>query len=344
MTKYLSILLVLFITAFTARDMAFLYPSSWPRPAYNFSKNPIERDKVNLGRVLFYDPLLSENNSISCESCHSPYSAFTHTDHALSHGIYDSIGTRNSPALMNLAWKKSFMWDGSINQLDMQALAPISHPLEMGSSMQQVVNKLNASKKYRQLFYKAYGDSIPTGEKTLKAISQFLLTLVSANSKYDKVMRGEEQFTAKENNGYALFQKNCSSCHREPLFTNDEFANNGLPENSTLKDKGRMQITFDTMDAYKFKIPTLRNIEFTFPYMHDGRFKKLSEVMNHYTDGIIESKSLAPALKNKISITQNEKVDLICFLLTLSDKEFVFNANHTYPKEIISSIAKDSSE
>ena len=341
MIKYISILLFLLITAFTTRESNFSYPSSWPKPTYDFSKNPIEKNKVNLGRVLFYDPILSENNSISCESCHSPYSAFTHIDHALSHGIYDSIGTRNSLALMNLAWKKTFMWDGAINNLDMQALAPISHPLEMGSSIKKVVIKLQASKKYRQLYFQAYGDSIPTGEKTLKAISQFLLTLVSANSKYDKVMSGDLQFTAQEKNGYTLFQKNCSSCHREPLFTNDEFANNGLPDNPTLKDKGRMHITLDSTDTYKFKIPTLRNIEYTFPYMHDGRFKKLSEVMNHYTSGIIQSKTLAPELKEKIKLTENEKVDLISFLLTLSDKEFVFNSNHTYPKEIISSTAKD---
>ena len=341
MIKYISILLFLLITAFTTRESNFSYPSSWPKPTYDFSKNPIEKNKVILGRVLFYDPILSENNSISCESCHSPYSAFTHIDHALSHGIYDSIGTRNSPALMNLAWKKSFMWDGAINNLDMQALAPISHPLEMGSSIKKVVIKLQASKKYRQLYFQAYGDSIPTGEKTLKAISQFLLTLVSANSKYDKVMSGDLQFTAQEKNGYTLFQKNCSSCHREPLFTNDEFANNGLPDNPTLKDKGRMHITLDSTDTYKFKIPTLRNIEYTYPYMHDGRFKKLSEVMNHYTSGIIQSKTLAPELKEKIKLTENEKVDLISFLLTLSDKEFVFNSNHTYPKEIISSTAKD---
>ena len=341
MNKSIYILIFLFITAFTTRESNLSYPSSWPKPVYDFSNNPIEKNKVNLGRVLFYDPILSENNSISCESCHSPYSAFTHIDHALSHGIYDSIGTRNSPALMNLAWKKSFMWDGAINNLDMQALAPISHPLEMGSSIKNVVIKLQASKKYRQLYFLAYGDSIATGEKTLKAISQFLLTLVSANSKYDKVIRGEEPFSPQEKNGYALFQKNCSSCHREPLFTNDDFANNGLYENPTLKDRGRMQITLDSTDDYQFKIPTLRNIEYTFPYMHDGRFKKLSEVMNHYTNGIIQSKTLAPELKEKIKLTENEKVDIISFLLTLSDKEFVFNSNHTYPKEIISSVAKD---
>lgn len=344
MNKYVSILFLLLFTAFIADESILSLPTSWPKPNYDFSKNPIEKNKVNLGRVLFYDPILSENNSISCESCHSPYSAFTHIDHALSHGIFDSIGTRNSPALMNLAWKKSFMWDGSIHHLDMQALAPISHPLEMGSSIQQVVNKLKASKKYRHLFFNAYGDSIPTGEKTLKAISQFLLTLISANSKYDRVMNGMEQFSDQEKNGYTLFQKNCSACHQEPLFTNDEFVNNGLPENPLLQDKGRMQISQEETDAFKFKVPTLRNIEYTYPYMHDGRFKKLSEVLNHYTNGSVSSQTLDPLLRKKIDLTENEKVDLIRFLLTLSDKEFVFNPNHLFPKEIISSLAKDTSK
>lgn len=341
MNKYVSILFLLLFTAFIADESILKLPTSWPKPNYDFSKNPIEKNKVNLGRVLFYDPILSENNSISCESCHSPYSAFTHIDHALSHGIYDSIGTRNSSALMNLAWKKSFMWDGSIHHLDMQALAPISHPLEMGSTIQQVVNKLKASKKYRQLFFQAYGDSIPTGEKTLKAISQFLLTLISANSKYDRVMNGKEQFSDQEKNGYALFQKNCSACHQEPLFTNEAFANNGLPENPKLKDKGRMQITLDEADAFKFKVPTLRNIDYTSPYMHDGRFRRLSEVINHYTDSLVSSKTLDPLLSEKIKLSGNEKVDLISFLLTLSDKEFVLSSKHNYPKEIISTLAKD---
>lgn len=341
MNKYLCFTLFLLFTAFISREATLHFPSSWPQPVYDFLKNPIDKNKVFLGRVLFYDPILSANNSVSCESCHSPFSAFTHIDHALSHGIYDSIGKRNSPALMNLAWKKSFMWDGAIHHLDVQALAPISHPLEMGSSIKEVVAKLQSSKKYRQLFYEAYGDSLATGEKTLKAISQFLLTLVSANAKYDRVMDGRETFTDQEQKGYVLFQKNCASCHKEPLFTNDDFANNGLPIDPHLDDHGRMDITMSAADADKFKVPTLRNIEYTYPYMHDGRFKKLSEVLHHYSDGIVSSNTLAIQLKNKITLLSEEKVDLIAFLLTLSDKEFVFNANHGYPKEIISSFTKD---
>jgi cytochrome c peroxidase len=233
---------------------------------------------------------------------------------------------------MNLAWQKYFMWDGAVNNLDMQALAPISHPFEMGSSINEVVEKLNASEKYRKLFYNAYGDNTATGEKTLKAISQFMLTLVSANSKYDKVMRKESNFTEQEANGYLLFKNNCASCHTEPLFTNGNFENNGLPMDLLLKDIGRMKVTSNKNDSLKFKVPSLRNIEYSYPYMHDGRFKKLSEVLNHYTNGIQPSKTLATQLKHGIQLSSNEKVDIITFLLTLSDKEFVFNPKFQYPK------------
>jgi cytochrome c peroxidase len=314
------------------KESLFTVPEYFPLPVYDFSKNPLTENKILLGRTLFYEPMLSKNNTISCESCHSPFSAFTHIDHTLSHGIHDSIGTRNSPTLMNLAWQKYFMWDGAVNNLDMQALAPISHPFEMGSSINEVVEKLNTSEKYRKLFYNAYGDNTATGEKTLKAISQFMLTLVSANSKYDKVMRKESNFTEQEANGYLLFKNNCASCHTEPLFTNGNFENNGLPMDLLLKDIGRMKVTSNKNDSLKFKVPSLRNIEYSYPYMHDGRFKKLSEVLNHYTNGIQPSKTLATQLKHGIQLSSNEKVDIITFLLTLSDKEFVFNPKFQYPK------------
>jgi cytochrome c peroxidase len=332
MRKYVIVLLSFFLFAFVIKESLFTVPEYFPLPVYDFSKNPLTENKILLGRTLFYEPMLSKNNTISCESCHSPFSAFTHIDHTLSHGIHDSIGTRNSPALMNLAWQKYFMWDGAVNNLDMQALAPISHPAEMGSTINEVVEKLNASEKYRKLFYNAYGDNAATGEKTLKAISQFMLTLVSANSKYDKVMRKELSFTAQEANGYLLFKNNCASCHTEPLFTNGNFENNGLPMDLLLKDIGRMKVTSNKNDSLKFKVPSLRNIEYSYPYMHDGRFKKLSEVLNHYTNGIHQSKTLAPQLKNGTAFTSNEKVDIINFLLTLSDKDFVFNPKFQYPK------------
>ena len=341
--KFIILSLLLFaILAFRAADdVQFEVPSNFPKPVYEFSKNPLSENKIQLGRALFYDPIFSRNNMISCASCHSQFSAFTHVDHALSHGIEDKIGFRNSTALMNLAWQKLFMRDGAINHLDVQALAPISDPVEMDENISHVVSKLQASYLYPKLFYKAFGDSVITGEHTLKAISQFMLTLVSSNSKYDSVMRKQSVFTPHENNGYALFQKNCSSCHSEPLFTNDDFRNNGLSVDTTLNDFGRYRVTKNPSDSLKFKVPTLRNIEFSYPYMHDGRFKKLSQVLNHYTDGIEKITTISTELQKPIVLSSNEKVDLIAFLLTLTDKSFLFNPNYFYPKEIFSQTAKD---
>ena len=153
----IRIIVILVITAiglaFKTSEPLFTYPKNWPKPIYNFKNNTLTKEKVELGKILFYDTRLSKNNTISCASCHSQYSAFTHIDHALSHGIYDSIGNRNSPALMNLAWQPLFMWDGAINNIEVQSLAPISHPKEMASSINEVIIKLNKSKLYKQLFY-----------------------------------------------------------------------------------------------------------------------------------------------------------------------------------------------
>lgn len=310
------------------------YPDNFPEPVYNFENNPLETDKIELGRKLFFDPILSKDNTISCASCHSPYNAFAHTDHDLSHGINDQIGIRNAPALFNLAWQKSFMWDGAINHLDMQALAPISSETEMGESIENVTAKLQRSPFYPKLFFRAFGDSIVTGEHMLKAMSQFQLTLVSANSKYDKVQLKAATFTEQEANGYEIFQAHCNACHTEPLFSNYGFANNGLPIDTTLNDFGKAEITRLTSDSGSFKIPSLRNLSFTYPYMHDGRFNKISQVLNHYMNGISHSNNLSEALKKPIEITPNEKTDLTAFLLTLNDTAFVFDPKHQFPKNI----------
>lgn len=323
------------IASFVVKEFEFPYPSYFPKPQYNFSKNPLDSFKIVLGRHLFYDPILSADNTISCASCHSPYNAFSHTDHSLSHGINDQIGNRNAPALFNLAWQKSFMWDGASNHLDVQALAPINHPKEMGENTLSVVRKLTASKFYRTLFYQAYKDSLITGERMLKALAQFQLTLISANAKYDLVRKGEVLFTTQEKNGYSLFLKNCNSCHTEPLFSNYNFANNGLKVDTTLNDFGRWAVTKKSNDSLLFKTPSLRNLSFTYPYMHDGRFKKLGEVINHYTNGIHKYQTLSAELKVPIFLTSNEKIDLIAFLLTLNDKEFVFDSKHQFPKKIL---------
>lgn len=328
--------LLLGISAFAIIDnYKFPVPKGWPKPVYDFKSNPFNQEKIELGRSLFYDPLLSINNSTSCASCHSPYNAFSHTDHQLSHGIFDSIGTRNAPALMNLAWQSNFMWDGSISNLNEQALTPLSHPAEMGEKIENVLSKINNKIYYKTLCANAYGDSILTKERFLKSLAQFEVSLISADSKYDSVMRQQANFTEQESNGYNIFKANCATCHKEPLFTNNNFKNNGLALNSTIQDFGRMKITHQTKDSLSFKVPSLRNIEYSFPYMHDGRFSKLSEVIKHYTSLNRNNSGISKELKKGIILSPSQRVDLITFMLTLSDKKFVFNPQHNFPKQLI---------
>jgi cytochrome c peroxidase len=336
----LGLVAIITLFAFTAK-VHFLYPKHFPKPIYNFNNNKLTESKILLGKALFYDPILSKDGSISCSSCHNSYNAFAHTDHELSHGINDQIGFRNAPALINLAWQQHFMWDGAINHLDMQALAPINHPKEMGENLLDVVIKLQASPLYKTLFKRAFNDTIVTGERLLKAMSQFELTLISANSKYDKVMEKQTDFTEQEKSGYTLFKQHCNSCHTEPLFSNYGFANNGLPVDTTLNDYGKMNITQKSEDSLMFKIPTLRNLSYTYPYMHDGRFKKLYEVLQHYTKGVKQSATLAHQLKNNITLSANQKTDLLAFMLTLNDSVFVFNPNHSYPHQVFNSHQKN---
>ena len=331
----LGLVAIITLFAFVAK-VHFLYPKHFPKPNYNFNNNKLTESKILLGKALFYDPILSKDGSISCSSCHNSYNAFAHTDHELSHGINDQIGFRNAPALFNLAWQQHFMWDGGINHLDMQALAPINHPKEMGENLLDVVIKLQASPLYKTLFKQAFNDTIVTGERLLKAMSQFELTLISANSKYDKVMEKQTDFTEQEQSGYTLFKQHCNSCHTEPLFSSYGFANNGLPVDTTLNDYGKMNITQKSEDSLMFKIPTLRNLSYTYPYMHDGRFKKLHEVFLHYSKGVKQSATLAHQLKNNINLSANQKTDLLAFILTLNDSAFVFNQNHRYPHQVFS--------
>jgi cytochrome c peroxidase len=307
--------------------MPFIIPEGWGKPTYDFSKNPLTKEGFELGRHLFYDPILSRDNTISCASCHLQATGFTHVDHELSHGIDGKIGNRNSMTIMNLAWSKNFMWDGSVNHLDMQPLAPLSSFVEMDENLDNVVKKLNNSTKYKTLFYKTFNDSLITGQRMLLAFSQFIVQLNSYNSKYDKYARKEVggEFTEQEINGLQLFRTHCAACHTEPLFTNQDFEKNGLAIDTTLNDLGRFSITRKPADSLKFKVPTLRNIQFTFPYMHDGRFKKLREVMNHYTT--------TDKLKKPIVLNSNEKTDIIAFLLTLTDNEFLFDRRFGFPRE-----------
>jgi cytochrome c peroxidase len=322
------------IYAFSKSQFTPIYfevPEGWPKPHYDFKNNPVSEEGFQLGRKLFYDPILSRDNTISCASCHLQATGFTHVDHDLSHGIDGKIGMRNSLALMNLAWSKDFMWDGGVNHLEVQPLNPITNPLEMDETLEHVVQKLQQTQDYPGLFERAFGTSKITGQLTLKALSQFVVMLKSSNSKYDQVIRKETSFNEQEQKGYDLFKQHCASCHEEPLFSSNQFEYNGLAVDPTLNDIGRMKITGRKEDSLRFKVPTLRNIQFTFPYMHDGRFKTLTEVIKHY-NSLSRNKLLTKELAKPMNLTDNNRVDIVAFLKTLTDNEFLFNPKYGYPK------------
>ncbi|NBU81159.1 MAG: cytochrome-c peroxidase, partial [Flavobacteriaceae bacterium] len=311
--KYYSVLgfLILICLAFSKQFTTPLYfevPKGWPQPKYDFKRNSLTEEGFQLGRHLFYDPILSRDNTISCSSCHLQQTGFTHVDHQLSHGIEGKIGTRNSMALINLAWNKNFMWDGGVNNLEIQPINPITNPVEMHEKLENVIAKLQRSDKYKKLFKSAFGDEKVTSQKILKALAQFTVMLKSSNSKYDKVMRKEEQYDEREQRGYDLFKTNCASCHKEPLFSDDKFEKNGLAIDTTLNDFGRIKITNKKEDYLRFKIPTLRNVQFTFPYMHDGRFKTLTEVVKHY-NSLGNDKNLPKELAKPMKLSDNDRVD-----------------------------------
>ncbi len=310
-------------------------PTHFPATRYDFQKNPLSTAKINLGRALFYDPILSRDNSISCASCHSPFNAFAHSDHALSHGIDDSIGHRNAPALFNLAWQNQFMWDAAINHLDMQALAPLLHQSEMGSNLSQTLQKLAQSSLYTKLFEQAWGDPQISSAKLLKSLSAFQLTLISAGSKYDQVMLGDAQFNVQEDKGHKLFKIHCNRCHQAPLFSNYKLANNGLPFDANLMDMGRFEISKNEQDIQLFKTPSLRNLQFSAPYMHDGRFSSLREVLTHYNIPKKPAINLDSMLQKGLPLNDIQKTDLIAFLQTLNDPTFIFNPSHRFPRDLL---------
>jgi cytochrome c peroxidase len=304
-------------------------PEGWPAPVYNFESNPVTEAGFTLGRHLFYEPMLSEDTTVSCGSCHQQFFAFSNgPSHATSHGVHDLVGKRNSPAVFNMNWHQKIMWDGGVSSLENQPIGPIQNPIEMNLSLTNALNRIAASPKYKTLFKNAYGDTVVTSQRFLKAFAQFMGLMVSYNSKYDQVKKGKESFTTNENNGYTVFKNKCASCHAEPLFTDynaaslASFRNNGLPI-TIAQDSGRWRITNDPTDIFKFQTPSLRNLGFTAPYMHDGRFATLDAVLNHYISGIANTPNLDPQLSGGIQMTAQEKSDLLSFLATLNDYKFV---------------------
>ena len=301
------------------------------------NNNPQTVEGVALGKKLFFDTILSADGTQSCFSCHSPENAFTDNT-ATSDGVDGNFGTRNSMPLFNLAWNynERFTWDGKELSLERQALEPVQNPIELHSNWEDVVDRLQSHSDYPELFRLAFKTNTITKELTTKAIAQFERTLISANSKFDTYTLGETTLTVQELNGLDLFLRedkgDCFHCHgnpNNPLWTDNAFHNNGL--DATFTDLGLGAITGDPNDNGKFRSPSLRNLAFTAPYMHDGRFATLDEVINHYSEGLQNSPTIDPLMKKVdeggVQLTTQEKADLKAFLLTLTDTSFTTNPN-----------------
>ncbi len=297
--------------------------------------NPQTVEGIALGKKLFFDPILSGDNTQACADCHAPENAFTDSDR-FSDGIDGVFGNRNAMPLFNLAWNydEKFFWDGNTFSLEHQAFVPVSDPIEMKSSWIQLEQELQEHPEYPNLFQLAFGTSNIDSTLVTKAIAQFERTLISSNSKFDKFLLGEIELTQQELNGFDVFMDeasgDCFHCHgsdKNPLWTDNAFHNNGLDE--TFTDLGLGAVTGDPADNGKFRSPSLRNLEFTAPYMHDGRFSSIDEVINHYSEGLKNSSTIDPLMKKVaqggVGLSEQDKSDLKAFLLTLSDYEFINN-------------------
>jgi len=298
--------------------------------------NPLTVERVELGKKLFFDKRLSINDRQSCADCHSPEKAFT-DGRRLARGAEGSLGERNAMPLFNLAWKSEFFWDGRADSLRQQVLQPVQNPLEMHQSLTNLVVKLTrANDNYPALFSAAFGSSEITSEKISLALENYLLTLTSFDSKFDRVLSGQEKFTPEEERGFELFSTeydprrgqygaDCFHCHGGPLFQSQSFANNGLDD--VFCDLGRAKITRKTLDTGKFAVPSLRNVALTAPYMHDGRFQTLEEAVEHYCTGVKRSATLDPNLARHpdggVPLSAEDKKALVAFLKTLTDQKFL---------------------
>ncbi len=299
--------------------------------------NPQTIEGVALGKKLFFDSILSGDNTQACADCHAPENAFTDITR-FSEGIDGSLGNRNSMPIFNLAWNydEKFFWDGRVFSLEHQAFQPVTNPIEMKATWTAVSLKLQEHAEYPTLFQQAFGT--PTIDSTLvtKAIAQFERTLISANSRFDKHLLGELTPTAQELEGFNVFMDetrgDCFHCHgnaNNPLWTDNIFHNNGL--DAVITDLGLGEVTGDPADNGKFKSPSLRNLAFTAPYMHDGRFNSLEEVINHYSEGLQNSPTIDPLMKKValggVQLSAEDKINLKAFLLSLSDETFISNPN-----------------
>ncbi len=306
--------------------LAFTVPGGFPAPVYDFSKNPLTEEAFQLGKKLFYDGRLSRDGNYPCASCHQQVAVFGTYDHDLSHGYNDQHSNRNAPGLFNLAWKKEFHADGKYKSLEAECLDPIQAPNQMAEEPGNVLGKLRRDEAYREMFKNAFGSSEISIERMQKALAQFTVTMITANSKYDQVKRGENIYNEYEQRGYQLYKTHCATCHPEPLFTDFSYRNTGLEVNPYLNDYGRMIVTGKKEDSLKFMVSSLRNVSLTYPYMHDGRYYSLRACIEHYGYHVQQSSTLDPLLSNPIRFSNNEIIDLVAFLRALTDSTLVRDA------------------
>lgn len=300
------------------------------------STNPLTVEGVALGRKLFYDPILSANNTMSCASCHMQVYGFTDSGRQYSTGIDGVKGVRNAMPLANLGYQKKFFWDGGAADLESQVIGPIQNPVEMHATLADVIHRLNMDAGYPALFKKAFGNDTITTALLMRAIAQFERTMVSGSSRYDRYVAGTAILSDQEQRGLALYQDplkgDCVHCHTlGGTFSDFEFRNNGV--DSIYTDPGRYKITLINSDSGKFKTPSLRNIAVTAPYMHDGRFATLQQCLDHYNTGFHLSPQLDPvlAVQTKGRMSAQDMQDIIAFLNTLTDSTFLRNAGFTKP-------------
>jgi cytochrome c peroxidase len=307
--------------------------------------NPLTVEGVELGRYLFYDPILSADETVSCESCHQQARAFT-DGKMVSNGVAGRTGRRSALPIFNVGYYyKGLFWDGRVEGLEAQAHFPIHDSVEMATDWATVLQRLRQHPEYPERFWKAYGVAPEEIDSShiMKALAQFQRVLISNDSKYDRVERGEASFTESEQRGWHIFFdasetlpfSECGHCHLDPLFTTQEFFNNGIEQVDGLAgfpDMGRGAITGIKYDNGKFRVPTLRNIELTAPYMHDGRFQTLEEVIDHYVSGGHFADNVNPNVR-ELHFTARDKQDLIAFLKTLTDTTFINNVAFSSPFE-----------
>jgi cytochrome c peroxidase len=320
----------------------FPKPSNFPNPVF-IESNPLTKEGVLLGRHLFYDPSISANGNVSCASCHNPSLAFSDGLSLTNFGVSGKKLERHSPVLFNMAWMgNGFFWDGGSKNLESQAFGPLTHADEMGMDLNELQNRLIQNPDYVSMFEAAFENGA-SAANAAKALAQFQRTLISAGTKYDKSLRETSgaSLSALELKGLQLIQKHCASCHSGILFSDNLFHNNGLDANFSDQSHemihlGRFRITFKKEDTGAFKTPSLRNVMVSFPYMHDGRFATIDDVLDHYSAGIKDTPYTSPLLYQKegkagIPVNSNDKAAIKAFLYTLTDHQFLQNQAFSNP-------------